>query len=58
MFEGASEVFKAELCGGYRRCEHEFKDVDILIIRKDEGPAAYLLLKLVETLEELGIIVQ
>ncbi len=58
LFEGASEVFDVELCGGYRRGEKEFKDVDILVTRKDEGPTRYMLLKMVESMEEQGIIVQ
>jgi len=54
---GASEIFEVELCGGYRRGELNFKDVDILITRNDEWATRYLLLKLIENLEEKGIIV-
>ncbi len=58
MFEGARDAFEVEACGGYRRNDPEIKELDILITRKDEGPARYLLLKLLEMLEEKGIILQ
>lgn len=58
MYEGAREAHEVEGGGGYRRGDAEIKEVDILIIRKDEGPTRYLLLKLVEMLEEKGIILQ
>ena len=56
MFEDAREAHDVEGGGGYRRGDPDIKEVDILIIRKDEGPTRYLLLKLVEMLEEKGII--
>ena len=56
MYEGANEAHEVQAVGGYRRGDPEIKEVDILIIRKDEGPTRYLLLKLVEMLEEKGII--
>jgi predicted nucleotidyltransferase len=52
LFEGADEVFEVHLCGGYRRGEKELKDIDILITRNDDGPTRYMLLKLIENLEE------
>jgi len=52
LFVGASEIFEVELCGGYRRGELTFKDIDILITRNDEWATRYLLLKLIENLEE------
>jgi predicted nucleotidyltransferase len=45
-------VYDVNLCGGYRRGEKEFKDIDILITRNDDGPTRHLLLKLIESLEE------
>jgi hypothetical protein len=58
LFEGANEVFKITPCGQYRLGEEQLKDIDILITRNDEGATRYLLLKLVEKLEEKGIIIQ
>ena len=58
MFDGAEKVFDIEACGGYRRGEESLSEVDILITRKDGGPTKYLLLKLLETLEDEGVIVQ
>jgi len=59
LFVGADEVFEVNLCGGYRLGEKEFKDIDILITRNnDDGPTRHLLLKIIENLEEQGIIVQ
>ena len=52
MYDGANADHEVEAAGGYRRGDPEIKEVDILIIRKDEGPARYLLLKLVEILED------
>ena len=56
MFEDAREAHDVEGGGGYRRGDPDIKEVDILIIRKDKSPTRYLLLKLVEMLEEKGII--
>jgi hypothetical protein len=58
MFEGARVAHEVEGGRGYRRSDPEINEIDILIIRKDEGPTRYLLLKLVEMLEEKGIILQ
>jgi glutathione synthase/RimK-type ligase-like ATP-grasp enzyme len=58
LFEGASDVFEIEACGAFRRGEAELKELDFLITRNDGGPTRYLLMKLVEHLEEKGIIVQ
>jgi DNA polymerase/3'-5' exonuclease PolX len=58
MYEGANENHEVEAVGGYRRGDPAIKEVDLLIIRKDEGPTRYLLLKLVEMLEDKGIILQ
>jgi hypothetical protein len=51
MFEGADKVFEMESCGGFRRGEENLKDISILITRNDDGPTKYLLLKLIELLE-------
>jgi DNA polymerase/3'-5' exonuclease PolX len=58
MYEGANEAHDVEAVGAYRRGDAEIKEVDILVTRKDEGPTRYLLLKLVEMLEDKGIILQ
>ena len=59
LFEGADEVFEVSLCGGYRLGEKEFKDIDILITRNnDDGPTRHVMLKVIEKLEEEGVIVQ
>lgn len=47
-----------EACGSVRRKDHEIKDIDILITRDDGKDTRMLLLKLVEKLEQQGIIVQ
>jgi DNA polymerase/3'-5' exonuclease PolX len=56
MFEGANEVFEVTPCGSYRRNEPEIKELDILITSKKEEPTRFMLLKLVEMLEDQGII--
>ena len=57
MFEGASEVFTVIPCGGYKRGDMVMKDLDFLITRNDHEPTKYLLLKLIEMLEDKGIFI-
>lgn len=46
-------------CGSYRRGEIEkMTELDILVVRKDEGPTKDLLIKLVELMEDKGLIRQ
>ena len=57
LFEGANEIFEVFPCGSYRRGDEKLKDMDILITRNDGGPCKYILMKLIETLEDKGLIV-
>ncbi|TNV72848.1 hypothetical protein FGO68_gene5814 [Halteria grandinella] len=58
LFDGAQDIFDIEACGAYRRGEAELKDLDLLITRNDDGSTVHVLMKLVEHLEERGLILQ
>ena len=58
LFEGAEDLFGIEACGAYRRGEQDLKELDFLITRNDRGSCRHLLVKLLEKLEEKGLVVQ
>lgn len=58
LFGEEQEIFEVVACGAYRRGEAELKDLDVLLVRKDGGSTLNGLMKLVEHLEERGIIIQ